>query len=145
MIIVSSPYGSTLIFEDKQSLETMVEYLSELLKQADDGRVQPPFLCHEAEEHVPADEVDQWTDWLKYAFGDGATTQQEEEFHNCEVCGDAAVGWFRDVIDEPSFAGNKVVALNKKPVGRCHYVCQVHLEDLAHGPYPCSTLDGEAE
>lgn len=72
MIIVSSPYGPTLVFLDRQSLEATIEHLTGLLGRDELGRgLRPPFLYHQAEEHVPAEEVDQWTDWLKFVFGEG--------------------------------------------------------------------------
>jgi hypothetical protein len=53
-----------------RGLEVMAEYINGLLAYTEAGQLQPPFLYHEAEEHVPSDEVDQWTDWLKYVFGE---------------------------------------------------------------------------
>ena len=70
MMIVSSAYGQTLVFTDRQSLEDVIKHLSGQLEWVDDEQIQPPYVYHQAEEHIPSDAIDQWTDWIKYALKD---------------------------------------------------------------------------
>lgn len=71
MWIIGSPYGTSLIFKDADDLERVIKELSKLLEWTQTENIPAPHLYHEAEEHVPKDELDSWTDWLKRVFAEG--------------------------------------------------------------------------
>jgi hypothetical protein len=78
MLIVSSAYGQTLVFTDRQSLENVAKQLKGQLEWIDAEDVQPPYIYHQAEHHVPVGEIDQWTDWLKYALEDKDPNSEDD-------------------------------------------------------------------
>jgi len=70
MIVVASAYGQTLVFTNREDLDMVLKQLSGMLEWGDsDDSPGYPMIYHQAEEHVPRDEIDRWTEWIKYVMG----------------------------------------------------------------------------
>ena len=69
---VASPFGVTFVFSTKAQLIGMIEHLQGMLEWAQKEDISQPYIYHIAHEQISTDELDKWTNWAKYAFGQGS-------------------------------------------------------------------------
>jgi len=73
MHIVSSSYGVTLIFQDADDLQRLIEQLQGMLEAHKQGMMDLPLTFSESDSRLEVDEVREHARWLKYIFAQETT------------------------------------------------------------------------
>lgn len=69
-LVLSSATGFTLIFENKESLQTVINHLSGFMEFIEQEDIEPPYIYNISDNRIPQDEIDKLTDKVKDSFGD---------------------------------------------------------------------------
>lgn len=71
MFVVSSVYGSALVFDDEQDLECVIGGLQAELDRIRSKNIEVPHIYFVGLAAVDETELRQWTRWLKWTLGEG--------------------------------------------------------------------------